>query len=61
MLRIACLLIVSISLLGCSNNRQDAEVFGVPERIWNTLTPNQQNMIIKSYNKQKEQGLECKK
>ena len=47
-------------LFGCSSNKE-LETFGVRDSVWRTLTPQQQNLIIKSHIRERERKYEKSK
>ena len=50
---INCLLSIGIGcflIAGCRN-----QVFGVDEKVWNTLSENEKRQVIDGYNKEKEE------
>lgn len=55
MLRCFFALILASILIGCATqNGPERECFGLRESLWNTLTNEQKDMVIQSYNKRQE-------
>jgi hypothetical protein len=55
MLRTVFLVGLSVFLSGCASQKE-CETFGVRDSVWKGLTPQQQNIILKSYLRDKEKA-----